>query len=187
MDIFTRSRLTPARIGVIFALMVGFASTAWAEVIPVLNSAESQQISFTQATALATNIPGVKRETQKFRLRLINKKEEARQADRRERQKKAAERAAEAGAVTVSTSSSSGQANWDAIAACESGRVWSINSGNGYWGGLQFAPETWFGYGGGPFDGEGPFPYSREEQIAVAERVLAAQGPSAWPNCFVWA
>jgi hypothetical protein len=194
MKFFDRSRLTPVRIGVILVLVAAFASTAWAEVIPSLNSAESQQISFTQATALATRIYGVKRETQKFRIRLIHEKEEARQAARQEahrkRQRKAAERAAAAAsptAVTVSSSSYSSQANWDAIAQCESGGVWSINSSNGYWGGLQFAPETWFGYGGGPFDGEGPFPYSREEQIAVAERVLAGQGPSAWPNCFVWA
>ena len=73
------------------------------------------------------------------------------------------------------------------IAECESGGVWQIDSGNGYWGGLQFTPHTWFAYGGGPFDGTGPFPYSAADQIAVAERVLGAQGPSAWPNCFRWA
>ena len=77
--------------------------------------------------------------------------------------------------------------DWDATAYCESHGQWNINSGNGYWGGLQFAESTWFAYGGGPFDGVGWFPYSREEQIVVAERVLAAQGPGAWPNCFRWA
>jgi hypothetical protein len=79
-----------------------------------------------------------------------------------------------------------GGPDWFAIAACESGGNWRTNSSNGYWGGLQFAPTTWFAYGGGPFDGEGPFPYSAQEQIAVAERVLAGQGPGAWPNCFQW-
>jgi hypothetical protein len=78
----------------------------------------------------------------------------------------------------------SGSPDWYAIAACESGDRWDLNTGNGYWGGLQFAPSTWFAYGGGPFDGTGPFPYSAGEQIAVAEAVYAAQGPSAWPNCF---
>lgn len=78
-------------------------------------------------------------------------------------------------------------ADWYATAQCESGGVWSINTGNGYWGGLQFSPSTWFAYGGGPFSGSGPFPYSAGQQIAVAERVLAAQGPGAWPNCFRWA
>jgi hypothetical protein len=79
-----------------------------------------------------------------------------------------------------------GHPDWYAIAGCESGGRWDINSGNGYWGGLQFAPSTWFGYGGGPFDGTGPFPYSAGEQITVATRVFAAQGPSAWPSCFQW-
>jgi transglycosylase-like protein len=78
-------------------------------------------------------------------------------------------------------------ADWYAIVACESGGVWNINTGNGYWGGLQFSPSTWFAYGGGPFNGSGPFPYSTGQQIAVGERVLAAQGPGAWPNCFRWA
>ena len=76
--------------------------------------------------------------------------------------------------------------DWDAVAACESGGDWTINTGNGYWGGLQFAPTTWFAFGGGPFDGVGPFPYSMAEQIAVAERTLAGQGPGAWPVCFQW-
>jgi hypothetical protein len=80
-----------------------------------------------------------------------------------------------------------GQPDWYAIAQCEAGGQWAINSGNGYWGGLQFAPSTWFAYGGGAFDGTGPFPYSAAEQIAVGSRVFAAQGPGAWPSCFRWA
>jgi hypothetical protein len=79
-----------------------------------------------------------------------------------------------------------GHANWDAVAFCESHGQWNINSGNGYWGGLQFSSHTWFAYGGGPFDGSGYFPYSREQQITVAERILASQGTGAWPHCFVW-
>ena len=79
-----------------------------------------------------------------------------------------------------------GHADWDAIAYCESHDQWNINAGT-YWGGLQFAHSTWFAFGGGPFDGTGWFPYSREQQIAVAERVLAAEGPGAWPVCFRWA
>ena len=98
----------------------------------------------------------------------------------------AEDEAAVEGSSPPSAPASSG-ADWYAVAACESGGDWSINSGNGFWGGLQFTPQTWFGYGGGPFSGSGPFPYSVGQQIAVAERVLAAQGPSAWPNCFAWA
>jgi resuscitation-promoting factor RpfE len=72
-----------------------------------------------------------------------------------------------------------GAVDWDAIAECESGGNWAINTGNGYWGGLQFLPSTWFAWGGGPFDGVGPFPYSREEQIAVA----SGHSLSNWPYC----
>jgi hypothetical protein len=77
-------------------------------------------------------------------------------------------------------------ADWYAIAQCESGGRWDYSGPSGFWGGLQFAPSTWFAFGGGPYDGVGPFPYSPAEQIAVAERVLAVQGPGAWPNCFRW-
>ncbi|MFS0897285.1 transglycosylase family protein, partial [Mycolicibacterium litorale] len=71
---------------------------------------------------------------------------------------------------------------WDRVAACESGGNWAINTGNGYHGGLQFSPSTWAGHGGGEF---APAAYlaTKEEQIAVAERVLASQGKGAWPSC----
>lgn len=76
--------------------------------------------------------------------------------------------------------------DWTAIAACESGGNWHLNTGNGYWGGLQFVPSTWFAFGGGAFDGVGPFPYSPAQQIAVAVRAFASGGPSQWPVCFRW-
>lgn len=69
--------------------------------------------------------------------------------------------------------------NWDAIAQCESGGNWAINTGNGYYGGLQFDMGTWKANGG---QGN-PANASREEQIAVAERVAAARGTSPWPVC----
>ncbi len=69
---------------------------------------------------------------------------------------------------------------WDAIADCESGGNWAANTGNGYYGGLQFNPGTWAAYGGSGM----PHQNSREEQIAVAERVRAAEGGyGAWPHC----
>ncbi|WP_018134645.1 transglycosylase family protein [Acaricomes phytoseiuli] len=68
---------------------------------------------------------------------------------------------------------------WDALAQCESGGNWNINTGNGYSGGLQFLPSTWAAYGGTG----NPANASREQQIAVAERVLAGQGWGAWPAC----
>jgi hypothetical protein len=72
--------------------------------------------------------------------------------------------------------------NWDAIAACESGGNWRINTGNGYQGGLQFAPGTWLSHGGAEYAPSAHLA-TREEQIAVAERVLATQGIGAWPVC----
>lgn len=69
--------------------------------------------------------------------------------------------------------------NWDAIAQCESGGNWAINTGNGYFGGLQFSPATWRSNGGTGM----PHQASREEQIRVAENVLRTQGIGAWPTC----
>jgi LysM repeat protein len=68
---------------------------------------------------------------------------------------------------------------WDRLAQCESGGNWSINTGNGYYGGLQFNPRTWAAFGGSGM----PHQASRGQQIAVAERTLASQGWNAWPAC----
>jgi resuscitation-promoting factor RpfA len=101
--------------------------------------------------------------------------------------RRAATVAATAGVAAVAPLLAAGPAhadsvNWDAIAACESGGNWSINTGNGYSGGLQFSAGTWRAYGGGayaPTAGQA----SRSAQIAVAEKVLAGQGIGAWPVC----
>lgn len=69
--------------------------------------------------------------------------------------------------------------DWDAIAKCESGGNWSTSTGNGYYGGLQFSASTWKAYGGTGSAANA----SREQQIAVAERVLQGQGIGAWPVC----
>ncbi|MGZ4562351.1 MAG: resuscitation-promoting factor RpfC [Mycobacterium sp.] len=69
--------------------------------------------------------------------------------------------------------------NWDAIAQCESGGNWQANTGNGEYGGLQFKPGTWAEYGGVG----NPAAATREQQIAVADRVFADQGVEAWPKC----
>ena len=71
---------------------------------------------------------------------------------------------------------------WDSIAQCESGGNWAINTGNGYQGGLQFNPQTWNAYGGQEYAATAD-QASREQQIAVAEKVQAAQGWGAWPAC----
>jgi hypothetical protein len=69
--------------------------------------------------------------------------------------------------------------NWDAIAQCESGGNWAANTGNGEYGGLQFKPATWAQYGGVG----NPAAASREQQIAVANRVFAEDGLEPWPKC----
>jgi len=92
--------------------------------------------------------------------------------------------AAPAAAAPVSTAApaSSGGANWSAIAACESGGNWSANTGNGFYGGLQFTEQTWLGYGGGQYASSAN-QATAAQQIAVAQRVLAGQGIGAWPVC----
>jgi hypothetical protein len=68
---------------------------------------------------------------------------------------------------------------WDKVAQCESGGNWATSTGNGFHGGLQFTASTWRSFGGSGM----PHQASRTEQIAVAERVLDAQGWKAWPAC----
>ena len=84
--------------------------------------------------------------------------------------------------VSTAAPSSSGGGNWSAIAACESGGNWSANTGNGFYGGLQFSEQTWLGYGGGQYASSANLA-TAAQQIAVAERVLAGQGIGAWPVC----
>jgi uncharacterized protein YabE (DUF348 family) len=72
--------------------------------------------------------------------------------------------------------------NWDAVANCESGGNWAIDTGNGFYGGLQFTNSTWQAYGGGAYASQANFA-SREQQIAIAVKVYNSQGSGAWPVC----
>ncbi|SDH00357.1 LysM domain-containing protein [Lentzea fradiae] len=81
--------------------------------------------------------------------------------------------------LAVGTANAAPGMDWDALAQCEASGNWAANTGNGYYGGLQFTQQTWNGHGGVG----NPANASREQQIAVAERVLASQGPGAWPAC----
>lgn len=80
--------------------------------------------------------------------------------------------------LSVGTASAAAH-NWDGVAQCESGGNWNINTGNGYYGGLQFTQSTWTGNGGSG----SPQNASKAEQIRVAENVLQTQGAGAWPVC----
>ncbi|MER5429279.1 transglycosylase family protein [Streptomyces sp. NPDC002588] len=82
-----------------------------------------------------------------------------------------------AGSASAATAS-----EWDAVAQCESGGNWSINTGNGYYGGLQFSASTWAAYGGTAYASTAD-KASKSQQIEIAEKVLASQGKGAWPVC----
>jgi LysM repeat protein len=84
--------------------------------------------------------------------------------------------------VMASTAQAASGSTWDRLAQCESGGNWGINTGNGYYGGLQFSPSTWRAFGGGQY-ASSAHRASRAEQIAIAERVLDSQGWGAWPAC----
>ncbi|MFE0674369.1 transglycosylase family protein [Streptomyces sp. NPDC058867] len=86
--------------------------------------------------------------------------------------------------VGTGTAQAADVETWDKVAACESTNDWNINTGNGYYGGLQFAQSTWEQYGGTQYAPRADLA-TKAEQIAVAEKVLDGQGPGAWPACSV--
>jgi len=89
-----------------------------------------------------------------------------------------------AAAPQVAAVYADGDTVWDELAQCESSGNWATNTGNGYYGGLQFSYSTWHGYGGGAY-ADYPHQATREEQIAVAERLRDARGYQPWPACRV--
>ncbi len=84
--------------------------------------------------------------------------------------------------MATGTASAATASEWDAVAQCESGGNWSINTGNGFYGGLQFTNSTWAAFGGTAYASRADLA-SKSQQIAVAEKVLASQGKGAWPVC----
>ena len=89
-----------------------------------------------------------------------------------------------AGSLAMSQAGATEYPVWDQVAQCESGGNWSINTGNGYYGGVQFSLSTWAAFGGREY-AYYPHHASKEQQIAIARRTLAVQGPGAWPTCSV--
>ncbi|MFE9427159.1 transglycosylase family protein [Kitasatospora sp. NPDC006697] len=90
------------------------------------------------------------------------------------------------GVVAANSASAATASTWDKVAQCESTGNWSINTGNGFYGGLQFTPSTWAAYGGTAYASSAD-QATKDQQIAIAEKVLADQGPGAWPVCSVQA
>ncbi|MFE9611967.1 transglycosylase family protein [Streptomyces sp. NPDC006012] len=84
--------------------------------------------------------------------------------------------------MAVGNASAATASEWDAVARCESGGNWSINTGNSYYGGLQFSASTWAAYGGTQYAASAD-KATKAQQISVAEKVLASQGKGAWPVC----
>ncbi|MFJ8465693.1 transglycosylase family protein [Streptomyces swartbergensis] len=84
--------------------------------------------------------------------------------------------------MAAGNASAATASEWDAVAQCESGGNWSINTGNGYYGGLQFSASTWSGYGGTKYASTAD-QATKAQQIEIAEKVLASQGKGAWPVC----
>ncbi|MFB7907248.1 transglycosylase family protein [Kitasatospora sp. NPDC056076] len=89
-----------------------------------------------------------------------------------------------AGLVTATSASAAPVSTWDSVAQCESGGNWAINTGNGFYGGLQFTSSTWAAFGGTAYAAQAN-QATKAQQISVAEKVLASQGPGAWPVCSV--
>jgi hypothetical protein len=90
--------------------------------------------------------------------------------------------AAAVGIGVLAAPASAAEHDWSGVAACESGGNWQINTGNGYYGGLQFSSSTWLGYGGGAYAPRADLA-TPAQQIAIAEKVLVGQGVGAWPTC----
>ena len=84
--------------------------------------------------------------------------------------------------VGLSAPASAARSVWDVVATCESGGNWAINTHNGYYGGLQFSSSTWKAFGGTRYASRADLA-SKAAQIVTAQRVLASQGPGAWPTC----
>ncbi|MFC7491170.1 MULTISPECIES: transglycosylase family protein [unclassified Knoellia] len=90
--------------------------------------------------------------------------------------------AAVGGATMMAQPATAAGTVWDRVAACESGGNWSINTGNGYYGGLQFSYSTWKGFGGLRYATTANRA-TKAQQIEIAQKTLKVQGPGAWPVC----
>ncbi|MFD3327150.1 transglycosylase family protein [Streptomyces sp. NPDC058701] len=86
--------------------------------------------------------------------------------------------------MAAGTASAATASEWDKVAQCEAGGNWSINTGNGYYGGLQFSSSTWAAFGGKTYAAQAN-QATKSQQIAIAEKVLKGQGKGAWPSCGV--
>ncbi|MBB3115754.1 resuscitation-promoting factor [Corynebacterium bovis] len=165
------------------------------EVAPSERVVEDPELASGEEQVVEAGTPGKEQVTYEV------KKENGREVGRREvgvrpvdaPADRVVKRGTKAAAVTATTTTGGGNTGaaapavadggvWDSIAQCESGGNWAINTGNGFNGGLQFTPSTWAAFGGTAYAPQA-YMATREQQIAVAEKVQAAQGWGAWPAC----
>ncbi|MEO7069152.1 MAG: transglycosylase family protein [Nostocoides sp.] len=92
--------------------------------------------------------------------------------------------AALGGGLGLAATAGAAETVWDRVAVCVSGGNWTINTGNGYYGGLQFSPGTWKAFGGLTYAASADLA-TKDQQIYTAQQVLKVQGPGAWPTCSV--
>ncbi|WP_369138885.1 transglycosylase family protein [Modestobacter versicolor] len=90
--------------------------------------------------------------------------------------------AAAVGIGVLAAPASAAEHDWTGVAQCESGGNWQINTGNGYYGGLQFSSSTWLAFGGGAYAPRADLA-TPAQQVEIAEAVLVGQGVGAWPTC----
>lgn len=155
------------------------------EIVPTERVEEDPELDEGTEQVIEEGTAGTARVT--VRVHRANGVETGREELRREELTPATERVVRRGtkpapAPSASAPSVAGGSVWDTIAQCESGGDWSIDTGNGFQGGLQFTPSTWAAFGGTEY-APSANQASREQQIAVAEKVQAAQGWGAWPAC----
>lgn len=127
------------------------------------------------------------RERVTVRIREVNGEEAGREVIKRDELTPARERVVSVGTKPAAPAAASapavaGGTVWDELVQCEATGNWAINTGNGFYGGLQFTQQTWEGFGGTQYAPRADLA-TREQQIAVAEKVQAAQGWGAWPAC----
>ena len=173
-------------IAVVLVVIVTFVGVAWAEDLGTATLTTEQAAPPTTAQVNMGPTPDVAAAEAAIAQQQVDEYLATLHAEEVRKQQAAAAAAARASAGTAANYDPGDGSRWDQLAMCECGGNWACNTGNGFGGGLQFMHQrsysTWLSFGGGEFAPH-PWEASREQQIVVAERVLASSGWGAWPGC----
>ena len=166
-------------------IIISFVGVAWAEnVAPSTNEAAAPPTTAQVTMAPTPDVAAA--EAAIAEQQRVDEYLATLHAEEVRKQQAAAAAAARASAGTAANYAPGDGSRWDQLAQCECGGNWACNTGNGFGGGLQSLHQsrysTWLSFGGGEFAPH-PWEASREEQIVIAERVLARSGWNAWPGC----